>query len=90
MTWSLKPHGVRTEPPHVLWNGTFLPALSDADFKAAIRAAEAFGDDVCEGIGTEDQQPNATVNLATHVVGAVIKEMSRRGWSDSGGPPKPN
>jgi hypothetical protein len=88
MTWSLKPHGIRTEPPHVLWSDTFLRNLSDDDFRAAIRAAEAMGDDVYESIGTPDQQPLGSIGKAKLIVGAVIGEMTRRGWQDSGGEKK--
>lgn len=88
MTWSIKAHGIRTEPPHVLWSGTFLRNLTDDDFKTAIRAAEAFGDDVYESIGTSDQVTLSTIDKARLIVGAVIVEMTRRGWDDSGGAPE--
>ena len=88
MTWSLKANLIRTEPTHVLWNGTFLRNLPDEDFKTAIRAAEAMGDDVYESIGTPDQQPLSSIDKARLIVGAVIAEMTRREWTDSGGPTK--
>jgi len=92
MTWSIRKSLIRTEPPHVLWNDTFLRALSDDDFKAAIRAAEAFGDDVYESIGMPDQPPTTTsqIDMARLIVGRVVEEMSRRGWDDSGGVPPQN
>lgn len=81
MTWSLRLHGLRTEPPHVLWDDTFLPKLSDDDFRKAIRAAESLGDDtvtnVVHGRGA------IMVPEATIIVGAVIKEMTRRNWEDT-------
>lgn len=89
MSWSIKPSLIRTEPPHVLWNETFLRQLSDDDFRAAIIAANALGDDtvtnVSEGRGA------IMVPEATLIVGAIIKEMSRRGWdsTDEVGPSDP-
>lgn len=80
MTWSLKAHGIRTQPPHVLWSGVTLRNLTDDDFRTAIRAAEAMGDDVYESIGTPDQQPLSSIDKARLIVGAVIKEMTRRKW----------
>lgn len=81
MSWSLKPHGIRTEPPHVLWSETFLPKLSDDDFRSAIRAANALADDlvmsVAQGRGA------SMIAEATLITGAVLKEMSRRGWDST-------
>jgi hypothetical protein len=88
VTWSIKQSLIRTEPPHVLWSGVTLRNLTDDDFRTAIRAAEAMGDDVYESIGTPDQQPLSSIDKARLIVGAVIKEMDRRKWDDSGGKPE--
>lgn len=81
MTWSLKPHGIRTEPPHVLWDDTFLPKLSDDDFRKAIRAAESLGDDTITNVA--HGRGAIMVPEATIIVGAIIKEMTRRGMDDT-------
>jgi hypothetical protein len=80
MTWSLAASKLVGGQPIVRWNDTNLSALSADDFAAAVRSAEALGDDVVKQV---EQNPRGggvcMAGEADAVIMAVCREMDRRG-----------
>lgn len=89
MTWSVTHSGIVGGQPIVCWDAKPLRQLSTADFRAAIEAAMALGDDTITSVANETPA-NSMVPEATAIVGAVVKEMGRRGWEDARGHAKGN
>lgn len=87
MTWSVSRSKLVGGQPIVCWDGKPLRQLSVADFRASIEAAMSLGDDTITSVVNETPA-NSMVPEATVIVGAVVREMTRRGWEDARGPAK--
>lgn len=85
MTWSVTRSKLVGGQPIVCWDTKPLRQLSTADFRAAIESAMALGDDTIASVANETPS-NSMVPEATVIVGAVVKEMTRRDWDDARGP----